>query len=116
MGMKSIIYEPFSSPQEFSELMAGFFGLFSSYEPDSFPFEWLQKFSDVQVICKNRTSDRIGFPTSAALQKAIENCEKINHPRQSWLDSSSADHNWTGYVEGAISIVRREVEIPQAQL
>ncbi|KAK2793690.1 hypothetical protein FQN52_000642 [Onygenales sp. PD_12] len=109
-------YEPFKDAQELSDLMLDFFRYFSSSHLHSFPFEWLCRMGDVQVVCQDCRANSVSFPISPALQNVIENCEYINSPRKTWLASSSANSSWAGYVQTALSKVGREVKITHMDL
>ncbi|KAK2810161.1 hypothetical protein FQN50_003131 [Emmonsiellopsis sp. PD_5] len=109
-------YEPFEDAQEFSDLMLDYFRYFSSSHLLSFPFEWLCRMGDVQVVCQDCTANSVSPPISPALQNAIENCKYINSPRENWLASSSANSSWAGYMRTAVSKVGREVKITHMDL
>jgi hypothetical protein len=106
-------YRPFNNPREVGWLMADLFDLYSSYEPDSFPFEWLQKTIDLEVRCKDATEEKIDFPTPPALLKAIHACQKIMSPETT--RELPSDFGFTGFMETAVDEIRAKVQITEPE-
>ncbi|KAK2805327.1 hypothetical protein FQN50_006228 [Emmonsiellopsis sp. PD_5] len=103
-------YEPFLHPREFSDLMPELFDQYWSYPSDLFFFSWLQKTSDLKVVCKETTEENVDFPTLPALENAIQNCARINSPGVNDV-SSPADYGWTGWMGVTIDDLKKEASI-----
>lgn len=108
--MEPIKYEPFSNPREFGNLMAELFDQYWSYPSDLFFFSWLQKTSDLKVVCKETAEEMVDFPTSPALENAIQNCERVNSPGVDAL-SPPADYSWTGWMGITVDSLKKEASI-----
>ncbi|EGC41656.1 conserved hypothetical protein [Histoplasma capsulatum var. duboisii H88] len=71
----------FDRAEKVGLLMASLFSLYLTYySRDSFPFEWLQKTEDLEVCCRETSSEKVAFPMSPELLKAINKCERVTAP------------------------------------
>ncbi|WEW61235.1 hypothetical protein PRK78_006725 [Emydomyces testavorans] len=114
--MGSIKYEPFSDAQEFSDLMPELFDQYWCYQPDTFPFEFLQRTTDLKVVCKDTTAEKADFITPPALENAIQNCARINCPDTSeypW--DPPVDDSWTGWMGITIDSLIKGIDIPRGE-
>ncbi|PGH05850.1 hypothetical protein AJ79_06692 [Helicocarpus griseus UAMH5409] len=110
-------YEPLPlDPQEFSDLMPELFDLYWSYPPDAFLFDFLQRTSDLKVVCKDATAEKVYFPTPPAIEKAIQNSTRINFPdTSSYPLDPPADDNWTSWMEATIYYLSKGIDIPHGE-
>ncbi|EER45712.1 conserved hypothetical protein [Histoplasma capsulatum H143] len=71
----------FDRAEKVGLLMASLFSLYLTYySRDSFPFEWLQKTEDLEVCCRETSSEKVAFPMSPELLKAINKCGRVTAP------------------------------------
>jgi hypothetical protein len=114
--MGAITYEPFSDAQEFSDLMPELFDQYWSYQPDTFPFKFLQRTTDLKVVCKDTTAVKSDFITSPDLENAIQNSARINSPDTSeypW--DPPVDYSWTGWMGITIDTLIKGVDISRGE-
>ncbi|KAK2757190.1 hypothetical protein FQN54_004704 [Arachnomyces sp. PD_36] len=111
----SIKYVPFKGPREVGWLLADLFGLYWSYNADSFLFEWLQNTIDLQVCCNDSTLEKIKFPTSKALLEVIRECPKLCFPENTFRGIPT-DFGFTGFMDNAMDEVSEKVDITQPEL
>ncbi|KAK2865469.1 hypothetical protein FQN49_003536 [Arthroderma sp. PD_2] len=102
----------FDSPVKVSLFMAHLFRLYLSYKPDSFPFEWLQKTTELEVRCRDTTGEKITVSTSPELLKAIRNCERVNFPNK--RGRLPSDWGFSGFMNAAVHQVLDEVPFTKA--
>ncbi|OJD27701.1 hypothetical protein ACJ73_00911 [Blastomyces percursus] len=114
--MRPIKYQPFSGAQEFSDLMLDLFNDYLTYSPDTFPFEFLQKTTDLKVVCEDTTAENVEFITPSTLEDAIMNSARINSPDTSeypW--DPPVDDSWTGWMGITIDSLLKSVDIPRGE-
>ncbi|KAK2737032.1 hypothetical protein FQN57_000481 [Myotisia sp. PD_48] len=99
-----IKYIPFESPRHVGWLMGNLFMDYSTYQPDSFTFEWLCRTEDLEVVCRDSTREPVDL-TSDALLKAIHNCKIISTPEP----ELPSDWGFSGFIGGAVATVEREL-------
>ncbi|KAK2754056.1 hypothetical protein FQN54_007225 [Arachnomyces sp. PD_36] len=69
---------PVDRPAKGSWVMERLFDTFlTSYSHDSFPVEWLQKTGDLKVCCRDTSDEKVAFPLSPDLLKAIRKNKRI---------------------------------------
>ncbi|PGH29714.1 hypothetical protein GX50_07528 [[Emmonsia] crescens] len=112
--MAAINYKPFSGPQEFSSLMPWLFSLYARGPDDQLSFRFLQRTLDLRVICKESTAEDVDFPTSPALENAIQNSADINSPETSAYPPVR-DSAWATWLEGTISDLTSEIGVPRGE-
>lgn len=93
--------------------MVNLFSLYLSYSSDSFPFEWLQKTEDLEVHCRDSTGEKVDFPASPELLKAIHNCERVTAPEKA--RGLPNDWGFAGFMKTAAQQVLDEVPFIKAQ-
>jgi hypothetical protein len=102
---------PFDCPEKVSSLMAGLFNLYITYYPqDSFPVWWLQKTEDLNVCCRDTSSEKVAFTTSPELLKAIHRCKRVTAPEQGPLGLPS-DWGFAGFMTTAAYQILDEVPL-----
>ncbi|PGH00378.1 hypothetical protein AJ79_08230 [Helicocarpus griseus UAMH5409] len=112
--MAGITHEPLSGPKEFSSLMPGLFSLYARGSDDQLSFRFLQRTPDLGVACGECIAEDIDFPTSPALENAIQNSARIDSPK-SGRYPPVRDSYWATWLEGTISDLAREIEIPRGE-
>ncbi|KAK2735782.1 hypothetical protein FQN57_001120 [Myotisia sp. PD_48] len=109
--MTPIKYEPFKSPHEFASTMYTMFAVYLSESAELFDFHHLQDTEDLRIICQETTEQEVGFPTSPALEKAIQDCALIENP---WtrVSSLTPHGSWCGWATTRVRSIAHKVEIP----
>ncbi|KAK2813750.1 hypothetical protein FQN50_000148 [Emmonsiellopsis sp. PD_5] len=112
--MAGINYDPFSGPKEFSGLMPRLFSLYARGPDDRLSFQFLQRTQDLKVVCTESTAENVDFPTSPALENAIQNSAHINSPETTPYPPVR-DSSWASWLEWTISHLSREIGIPRGE-
>lgn len=112
-GKRPIKYEPFGGPHEFSDWMPELFDQYLHYRGGQFRFAWLQKASDLKVVCRDATAVEVCFPISQALEDAIQKCTRIDDPVQ-WVSITRIeprDDGWGSWLTSTCDMVSDGLDI-----
>ncbi|OJD26563.1 hypothetical protein ACJ73_02053 [Blastomyces percursus] len=94
---------PLGDPQVFSNLMPELFRSYLKYKSDLLRFDWLQKTTDLNVVCRNSTTEEAFFQTPEALENAIQRYTMFDDPAGHGL-SLLEPHNdcWGSWMRSAL--------------
>ncbi|KAK2812010.1 hypothetical protein FQN50_001718 [Emmonsiellopsis sp. PD_5] len=103
---------PVSEAQKFSDLMPKLFDQYWDCRSNTSSFsDFTKNTTDLKVVCKDATAQKVDFTTPSALETAIQNSTRINSPSDADPWGAPTDDSWTVWMDMTIDDLIKGTDI-----